>query len=405
MLSKIVGIINHVSANPYIDKDTLFCSHILEDVKFITTIEEEGYIENDIDDELLVGTNIVLEFSISRLSKLGFFLSRETFLNKNKYQCLNANSYIFELKKYLDDKTISFSILYDLFLKIINALKTISKHEITTADVQNLIIVKEEKSLYIPIMYDVKTFENSNKLDCSDVSDFIEVVNDLKFTDKKNIYINSLIEFLSGVKEEERFGYLTSHFKEYIEQVHVVFNTYLKDYSYNKIKLEVDSKILEFNQKLQGVINDAQGKLVAIPSAFVLVLIGIEYEKPNDVKNLIILVSTIVFAFFIQIFIENQKSVLKFIGVNIKSYKESFPEQLSKFKYRFNELDNEHKKQCIRIDRLQFLTWLIPFSVISVYLYLINFMVDWLVTALYVSLYIIIHHVRFYTCVISNKKM
>lgn len=189
---------------------------------------------------------------------------------------------------------------------------------------------------------------------------------------------------------------MIKRFTNYYEKAILSYNFFLKDFSFNKLKLEIDTKALDFNQKLQGVINDSQGKLIAIPTAFVLVLTTFNFEKV-DLKNWAILTSTLIFTFFIQIFLQNQKSSLRFIKENIEYYKLTFNEDLIRISDSFSHLESEYKNQKRRIDLLQFLLWLVPVSTSSIFFYVYSYRNSWIITAIYITIYLIIYLVEYYT--------
>ena len=189
--------------------------------------------------------------------------------------------------------------------------------------------------------------------------------------DKKNIYLNQLVEFLYKEEEQTRFSYLIRNFDKYIKKSSATYNYYLRDFSYNKLKIELDSKALEFSQKLQSVINDSQTKLIAIPTALVFVLSTLDYENINAIKNYLALVGLILFCIFIQIFINNQKSAIAFIEENINYYKGTFKDDINEIKESFKKVELEKNKQIKRLFQIQILLWLIPIITISV-LFFVN---------------------------------
>ena len=117
---------------------------------------------------------------------------------------------------------------------------------------------------------------------------------------------------------------------------------------------------LAFAKKIQGVVNESQTKLIAIPAAIVFACTTLEYEKINSIKNYLILVGMIMFCIFIQIFINNQKSALKFIENNITIYKQSFSNNKQILENSFIEVDKEKDKQKYRLLTVQILLWLNP---------------------------------------------
>ncbi|WP_287212773.1 hypothetical protein, partial [Muribaculum sp.] len=135
---------------------------------------------------------------------------------------------------------------------------------------------------------------------------------------------------------------------------------YIRNFSYNKLKSELDNAILDYSKKIQSVINDAQSKLIAIPAAFVLAAANIEFDNILSIKNIAILISLYIFALLIGIFLNNQSSVLNMIDINIQSYKGSFGGNGNVVKDAFILVDKELIKQKNRLFITQFINWGIP---------------------------------------------
>lgn len=305
MLNKIV---KH-SPLKDIGDDVLYCQYIIEDKLFLDELYDDGFIENSHIDDYSNGDLINLEFSFSRLSSIGFFENRESFLRKNYYNLPSSIIYIYEINKYLSDD-LSFNKKHSVIVRFISEISIHSKHAYEEAEILNLFILREELSLFLPLKYsyhDLKILkESSVKL----IEDFIGLLKTDAFADKRNVYLNFLVEYLSPKKEPDRFPFLIQNFADYNDKAQSTYNFYLRNFSYNKLKVELDSKALEFNQKLQAVINDSQTKLIAIPTALVFALSTLDYENVNSLKNYLLIIGLIIFCIFIQIFINNQKSSL-----------------------------------------------------------------------------------------------
>lgn len=179
-------------------------------------------------------------------------------------------------------------------------------------------------------------------------------------SEEKLLFINELMEFLSNVTEENRFVYLLQNFNEYYSKSIDSFQYYIRNFSYNKLKSELDNAILDYSKKIQSVINDAQSKLIAIPAAFVLAAANIEFDNILSIKNIAILISLYIFALLIGIFLNNQSSVLNMIDINIQSYKGSFGGNGNVVKDAFILVDKELIKQKNRLFITQFINWGIP---------------------------------------------
>lgn len=370
MLKEIVDIVQN--STPKIDGATLFCKYNIVNTEIIKTLYDDGIIENSTIDNIKIGKEYDLEFSVLRLQKKGFYLDLNQFVLNNKYLLPDDSIYINEKTNYLE-KT-EFYTKYKTTIELINELKSNSKHYYTDVDIENLIIVREEKSLFIVLDYDAIEIDSLTLNSISAITSLIENLKDINIPDRKNIYLNELVDFLIEIDENKRFGTLIKKFDEYFDKANKSYNFYLRNFSYNKLKLEIDSKAIEFNQKLQSVINDSQTKLIAIPATFVLVLSSLDYDKINNLKNIIATGGLFIFSILLQLFVNNQKSAIKFIEENIEYYKSTFKKQdLKEVEKSFSNVNSEKSKQFDRLLLIEVILWLTPIFTTCMLLFLLNF--------------------------------
>lgn len=369
MLNQIVEIVN-TSSSKNIEDNVLFCQYVIEDKSFLDKLYNSELIENSDIDDYSAGDSITLEFSLPRLSSIGFFETRESFLKKNYYTIPSDEIYILERNSYLL-KDLPFQQNYSLIVNLISEISNFSKHTYEDAEVLNAIIFREEISLFLPLKYSYEDLESLNVYVANRIEQFISLLQTNAFADKKNVYLNFLVEYLTPKEENIRFSYLIQNFYDYDDKAESSYNYYLRNFSYNKLKVELDSKALEFNQKLQSVINDSQTKLIAIPTALVFTLSTLDYENINSFKNYLLIIGLIIFCVFIQIFINNQKSSIGFISDNILQYKSTFEQnKIVELEKSFSKVEKEKIKQSNRILLMQLFLWLSPILSIATVLFL-----------------------------------
>lgn len=287
----------------------------------------------------------------------------------NYYEFPQKEVYIYELNDYLNNAR-QFKDKYSLVIDLIDELQKIAKYSYKEEEILNAIIVREDKSLFLYLKYSAEDIDSIDDNELTLISSFIDILKSDTTTDKRNIYLNQLIEFLSDKEELIRFSFLIQNFKDYIKVSSSTYNYYQRNFSYNKLKVELDAKALEFYQKLQGVINNSQTKLIAIPTALVFALSTLDYIDINSLKNYLIVVGLILFCMFIQIFINNQKSAINFIEENITYYKNTHANNKSELEKSFSKVDTERKKQIKRLRQIQILLWLVPVLTLSVIVFI-----------------------------------
>ncbi|MEN2436728.1 hypothetical protein AAH994_15025 [Weeksellaceae bacterium A-14] len=369
MLTKIVEIIRNNLSSIKIEDNVLFCNYLIDDISVLENLHKSALIENSIIDNYQLNENIVLEFSVSSLLSKGFYLSKQSFLQWNYYEFPQKEVYIYELNDYLNNAR-QFKDKYSLVIDLIDELQKIAKYSYKEEEILNAIIVREDKSLFLYLKYSAEDIDSIDDNELTLISSFIDILKSDTTTDKRNIYLNQLIEFLSDKEELIRFSFLIQNFKDYIKVSSSTYNYYQRNFSYNKLKVELDAKALEFYQKLQGVINDSQTKLIAIPTALVFALSTLDYIDINSLKNYLIVVGLILFCMFIQIFINNQKSAINFIEENITYYKNTHANNKSELEKSFSKVDTERKKQIKRLRQIQILLWLVPVLTLSVIVFI-----------------------------------
>lgn len=356
MLRRIIDIIK--SSNTEISNGTLFCNgYIIADAECIDYLENNNILENSLYSRKN-GECVNLELSLAHLNSIGYYEDCITFCIKNKYVLPSKRFFIEEIKCFEDDNN-DFIFIYKKIITLINAISHISKHSYTDVDIHNAIIFREDKSLFLPFIYDSSDIRDI-KIEDSEKFTFLSDLFNNSDSDKKLLFINELIDFLSPYNENDRFRYLLLYICEFISKANNAYQYYIRNFSYNKLKSELDNAALEFSKKIQTVINESQTKLIAIPAAFVLSAANIEFNNILSIKNITILISLYIFAVLIGIFLNNQSSVLKMIDKNIQSYKDTFDSNNSVVKEAFTLVDKELKKQKTRLLVTQFINWGIP---------------------------------------------
>jgi len=359
MIDKIVKILNKNKSSIRIEGDIISCIHTIDNLDFLSELSDNELITNSFVEDYNTNEDIVLEFLISRLRTQGFYLSKDSFLTWNQYNYPEKEVYIYEINDFLINN-IFFNERFSIIVNLIDVLGQNSKNRYYTDEILNLLIVREDKSLLLYLKYLPEDLDLIDDSSLNNITNFIEILGENIAPDRKNIYINELIDYLLPIEEKDRFSYLIKNFDEFIHRASASYNYYLRNFSYNKLKIELDTKALDFVIKIQGVVNESQTKLIAIPAAIVFACTTLEYEKINSIKNYLILVGMIMFCIFIQIFINNQKSALKFIENNITIYKQSFSNNKQILENSFIEVDKEKDKQKYRLLTVQILLWLNP---------------------------------------------
>lgn len=373
MINRISNIINKTSD---IDGDILHVNgHVVSDLECLSFLEEHNCIN-----EILYNGNIVdcqdikngdcidIKCSLMKLSQIGYYYSCSLFITNNKY-CFPANDFHITEIGNNSCENKEFLLKYKSIISLVYAIKTIAKHSYRDIDTDIVIIFREDKSLFLSLIYDESDIKSIYTQDAENISRIANIFQEVD-SDKKFLFINELIEFLSGKEEQIKFKYLLGNANDFLTKANNAYLYYIRNFSYNKMKTELNSVILDYSRKIQSVINDAQTKLIAIPVAFILTATSMSFKTVDSTKNIILVISLFVFTILIEIFLRNQNSALNMIKNDIKAYKATFSNNNQVVAESFAKVDKEFNKQEIRLNAIRTITWAIPISLTIVLIYL-----------------------------------
>lgn len=95
------------------------------------------------------------------------------------------------------------------------------------------------------------------------------------------------------------------------------YDLFISEFSFKKIKNEVEKEKLDFTIKLNSVFSSIQNQLLAIPVALVLVGGQMENTGSWSQKNIVIWLGALVFALLLSLLVRNQKNTLSAIRQEI----------------------------------------------------------------------------------------
>jgi len=361
MLQKIVKIIDSSSRHK-VDNGTLYCYGVtFIDDECITFFEENNILESTINQS----TPVDLELTLAKLNSIGYYEDITVFILKNRYVIPQIKYHIDKIKHYNVD-TNEFVNKYTSVISLIDSIKNTATYMHTEIDIHKSSIYSENKMLSLPFIYDSNIIQQLTTDDIIKLKEITTAFSENENPDKKKLFINELIEFLSQQSENDRFLFFLSHITKFVDRANAAYQYYIRNFSYNKLKAELDNSALEYSRKIQSVINDAQTKLIAIPTALVLAVSNMDFSYIFTSKNVGIISSMFIFSLLIDLFIKNQKSALTFIKQNIDHYKESFEAINKVLQESFKTVDSEWKKQNTRITIIRIIRWGIPILLLIV---------------------------------------
>lgn len=368
MILQIVDILRKSSYQ--IEGDVIVLSnHMVEDITCLKYLSENNCFDNYLDVASINNGDIVnFDLKLPELSSIGVFENKESFIRRNKYTLLKPEYYILEIDCFqdADDK---FIIAYGLIIDLIEAIKKNSRHGFADSDYEYSVIAKGDVSFVIPYNYGVTDVDLSDA-QITALRNFISVLNETN--EKKSLFLNELIEHIEKTTENSRFHIILRNIIELDENAEAAYLFYLSDFSSKKLKIEINTKLLEFSQKTQAIINDAQTKLIAIPVATIFAVSALDMSTLISIKNIAAIVSLLVFAILLDLFIGNQRTGLKFITNNVNNYKDELgAANIRMLHSEFKTLESDLRKQKNRLFVINCINWIIPGAIILIWLTLV----------------------------------
>lgn len=363
-----------------IQSDAVIVKVIIDDeiLKQIRQFYNDDLIENikdssgsliNIDNVSVSSQTVFIEFVTAELKKKGYYITFADFIVDNRFEA-DETFYIQELNYNNEssgnhEKIEKYKTLLELIQKLILKSKFVKDE-----DVKTLFLFQENKFIELPIDNGIVYEDSLQSENIGLVEEYVKNIDEYK--EKRSIFLQELIDFLSP-ERSNRFKYLLSNFKEFFERCNTSFEFYLSNFSYNKVKMEIDNSVFEHSKNIRNIINDAQSKLIAIPAAFVLAATQIDFSNVISIKNIIIIASSFIFSYIISIFIQNQKNALNIVSENVKNYKKSFlqtkaddmpqakglPSISKLLKDSYEKIESELINQKAKLGILQFIGWAI----------------------------------------------
>lgn len=171
---------------------------------------------------------------------------------------------------------------------------------------------------------------------------------------KQTIIKMVLMELFAG-RSKLPFSELLARFSDFTEKVRASYELYVAEFSFQKIKEEVEREKLDAMVKLNKVFSDIQGQLLAVPVA--LVLVGGQMENSGNwtSKNVLIWLAALIFAALMDLLIRNQRHTLKAVKQEIDQQREQIATKYQNIAPRFDRIYQEieerhtHQQWLIRV--------------------------------------------------------
>lgn len=230
-------------------------------------------------------------------------------------------------------------------------------------------------------LFFLKTYESKIELRCEyGASDLCALPNLDEFAknyfdsdhhkdQKRNIVRDALLECFKGLLVV-RMAEVLAKFSDFAERVRRAYTLYTADFSFEKLRSEVDKQNLEDTLRLNKTLSDIQNQLLALPAA--LLLVGASVKDGNAPVNLSILMGVSVFVWIMRSLIRNQRSSVEAIKGEVtlrtSKIKEQPPDISTKLLVRFEQLHTRIENQTGILNGIMKAVWAVWLVTVAVLL-------------------------------------
>jgi hypothetical protein len=167
--------------------------------------------------------------------------------------------------------------------------------------------------------------------------------------DQKRSIVRSVLLDAFKSKRSITMGEILPKFENLVEEVRSNYSMYAAEFSFEKIKAEVEKDNLDSTLKLNKTLSEIQNQLLAMPVALVLVGGQMTPDTSLSIKNVVIWLGACVFGGLMLLLIRNQRHAIEAITEEIRLRKikvDAQPDGMAgKFKSGFEELQKRAKTQ------------------------------------------------------------
>lgn len=280
----------------------------------------------------------------------GFYLSLEVMLGVISNRVSTpSNFYLLDIDYfYSKESTDEPPLLIKKYLSATNLFNLLSKsadHVIEIGSEKRLIFLASNKKEITP------TYNSHDLVELPNIesfkNDFIDTNQHAE--QKKAILKSAITDLFNGVSSIP-FSLVISKFSELYKITNENYNLYVSEFSFNKVKAEIERERLDATIKLNKAFSDIQNQLLAIPAAIIVAGGQMVDSKGFDSKNLILWIGVVVFSIFMALLIRNQKNTLVAIEheINLQwdQLKSKYSAIAPSFKGTYTNLQNRYKHQC-----------------------------------------------------------
>lgn len=291
-----------------------------------------------------------------------FFASLSDFLLlPQKRTTVPAEFYIADLDYYHPkdlDKCPDIIRRYIVAVNLFDVIERKFSDDVRTIGSEKTLVFLGQRKLEI-----TAEFEEEDLKNLEEQSAFIEdfALSTVHVQQKKTIFSSALFHLFEG-KNKVKFSELLAIFGKLIEDVNAGYQLYVSEFSFQKVRAEVEREKLEFTTKLNKVFSDIQNQLLAIPAALILVGGQIKQADSLTPSNLLIWLGALVFSILMRLLIGNQRNTLAAIKGEIDHQWDLIEGEHKSVAGKFKDSYEGLEKRYVQQQRLLSFVWYLVIS-------------------------------------------
>lgn len=244
-------------------------------------------------------------------------------------------------------------------LELIKAIQPpFSDYDHDLAGRQTLVFIADSK-LEIEITLDHGDLEPVDSID-ELISEFIfPSKHEIKKRDITKLCLIELLSETASRTNKTKISALIGKADELLERAKHHYDLFMSEFSFEKIKGEIEKEKLEFTIKLNTVFSSIQNQLLAIPVALVLVGGQMQSTDTWSQRNIVIWLGALVFAILLSLLVRNQKNTLSAINQEIQQQWSTIQNEhksvADRFTNMYDALDKRYRNHVLLIYTVDFL--------------------------------------------------
>lgn len=165
---------------------------------------------------------------------------------------------------------------------------------------------------------------------------------------KKTIIRTVLFEMFSG-RETVPFSDILNQFDEFMKKIHASYQLYVSEFSFEKVKEQIEKEKLDATMKLNKIFSDIQNQLLAVPAAVILAGGQMTQGESWNEKNISVWLGVVVLAIFMTMLIRNQRNTLQAVQKEIDQQwlqiEGKYHSVASRFYKSYEQLGDRYRQQ------------------------------------------------------------